>query len=148
MRKPKYDEKILHLIANNRMTAAEIRDAIGLPSNGIIYQILNRLVNKGQITKHSDNTYEAERGGKYKPKRMKEGINYVVDEIEAPNVDLKSLYEDLGITKPKTALFPSSVLWEEIKEIDEKIENLMVVKLYLVQRAQWLEKDGLNELPS
>ena len=134
MRKPKYDEKILHLIANNRMTAAEIRDAIGLPSNGIIYQILNRLVNKGQITKHSDNTYEAERGGKYKPRRMKEGINYVVD----PDASMKL----------KTVLLPSSVLWDEIKEIDEKIENLMVVKLYLVQRAQWLEKDGLNELPS
>jgi len=148
MRKPKYDDKILHLILNNRMTAAEIRDAVGLPSNGIIYQILNRLVNKGQITKHSDNTYEAERwwarerGGKYKPRRMKEGINYHTKEGINHVVD-----PDVSMIL-KTVLLPSSVLWDEIKEIDEKIENLMVVKLYLVQRAQWLEKDGLNEFPS
>lgn len=131
MRKPKYDNEIVKTLSKRGpMTAAEVREELDLPQNGIIYQILKRMVSRGLIHKKLDKYYSKEK----QPMR-----EVFVDVDELPTEEL--VYD---LTRGQA----SFCLWQEIGQIDEKIENLMITKLYLVQRAQQLGKEREDEFSS
>lgn len=136
MRKPKYDNEIVKTLSKRGpMTAAEVREELDLPQNGIIYQILKRMVSRGLIHKKLDKYYSKEK------QPMRE-VFVNVDELSTEELVTEELVYDL--TRGQI----SFCLWREIDQIDEKIENLMITKLYLVQRAQQLGKERENEFSS
>ena len=137
MRKPKYDNEIIKTLSKRGpMTAAEVREELDLPQNGIIYQILKRMVSRGLIHKKLDKYYSKEK----QPMR-----EVFVDVDELSGIDPKESSEFVyDLIQGQASFF----LWQEIGQIDEKIENLMITKLYLVQRAQQLGKGREDEFSS